>query len=267
MRYAVGLEYDGSAYAGWQKQADPKLITLQSTVEAAFTRVADHPVFTICAGRTDAGVHATSQVLHFDSNADRTEYAWVCGVNSLLPRDVSVSWVKPMPDDFHARFLAMQRRYHYWIYNHPTRPAVLNNKVTWHMQPLDAQLMQAGANYLIGEYDFSSFRARNCQAKSPVKTIRELKITRSGSYIKLDIAANAFLYHMVRNIVGVLLAVGEGKQKPDWVKKVLDAIDREAGEITAAPQGLYLVEIKYPESYEIGSSSVLCYNSDNQFGG
>ncbi len=260
MRYAVGLEYDGSYYHGWQKQKDSTLLTIQQQLEKAFSQVANHPVDIVCAGRTDRGVHATAQVIHFESDADRTNYSWLCGVNSILPRDLSVSWIKQINDDFHARFSATTRRYHYWIYNNVTRPAILHNKVTWYMQPLDVSLMQQGAEHLLGEHDFSSFRARDCQANTPVRTIHELNISQHGKYIKIDICANAFLYHMVRNIVGVLFAVGEGKKSPEWVAQVIKAQDRRQADVTAPAAGLYLVHIEYPATYAISCPPPVCYN-------
>lgn len=261
MRYALGLEYEGSAYNGLQKQASPKLNTIQETLEQAIAQVADHPIETYFAGRTDSGVHATGQVCHFDSDAQRSDYAWLCGINTNLPRNISVKWVKPVTDDFHARFSALSRRYNYWIYNQTTRPAILQNKVTWHLQPLNISAMQEAVQHLMGEHDFTSFRARSCQAHSPVRTIHELTITQYGSYIKVDICANAFLHHMVRNIVGILLMIGENKQQPDWVKKVLAAKDRRQADVTASSAGLYLVDVAYPEIFAIPSSDALCYNS------
>ncbi len=261
MRFSVGVEYDGSQYHGWQKQKAPVLATVQEQVEKAFSKVADHPIDIICAGRTDRGVHATGQVLHFDSHADRSEYAWLCGVNSILPRDIRISWIKPISTEFHARFSALKRRYHYWVYNHSTRPAILNAKVTWHMQKLDVNAMQAASQYLLGEHDFTSFRAIACQANTPVRTMHELNIEQHGDYIKIDLCANAFLHHMVRNIVGVLLAIGENKQPVDWMLEVLQARDRSKGGVTAPPDGLYLVDISYPTEFEISSQEAICYNA------
>lgn len=261
MRYALGLEYDGNAYNGLQKQASPKLNTIQESLEKAIAQVADHSIETYFAGRTDSGVHATGQVCHFDSDAKRSDYAWLCGINSSLPRDITVKWIREVSDDFHARFSALSRRYHYWIYNHSTRPAVLQNKVTWHLQPLTISAMQKAGEYLLGEHDFTSFRASGCQANSPIRTIHELTITQHGAYIKIDICANAFLHHMVRNIVGTLLVIGENKRDPDWMKEVLMARDRKQAEITAFPAGLYLVNVEYPEIFAIPSSTTVCYNS------
>lgn len=262
MRYAVGLEYDGSQYHGLQSQLSPKLATIQEHVEQALSQVADHKITTFFAGRTDRGVHATGQVFHFDSDAQRTDYAWLCGVNSILPRDISITWIKQVAGDFHARFSALNRRYHYWIYNKPTRPAILHDKVTWHLQPLVVSAMQDAVRHLIGEHDFTSFRAKNCQSKTPIRTLHELKIEQRGDYIKIDICANAFLHHMVRNIVGALLLVGEGKQEANWVAEVLAAKDRNQAHITAPAAGLYLVHVEYPQQFAISHATAICYNSD-----
>lgn len=261
MRIAVGLEYAGSSYHGWQKQQlTPN--TVQQYVEEAFSRVADQPLQIICAGRTDAGVHATNQVIHFDTDAERSDYAWVCGANSYLPRDISIHWAKVVTEDFHARFSAVSRRYHYWIYNHSSRPGILQQKVTWHLQPLDADKMHQAAQHLIGEHDFSSFRAKHCQAKSPIRTVHDVTVTRHGPYIKIDICANAFLHHMVRNITGVLLAIGEGKAESDWMQTVLTQADRTAADITAPPDGLYLTTVEYPPEFQILQHPAICYTGE-----
>jgi tRNA pseudouridine38-40 synthase len=248
MRIALGIEYDGSQYAGWQSQkAGQGVRTVQAEVEAALSRVADHRVEVVCAGRTDAGVHATAQVVHFDTGAQRTERAWVFGANANLPKDVCVLWAKPVADDFHARFSARRRSYRYVIYMRPVRPTFLAYRVTWDHRALAADRMRAAAQFLLGEHDFSSYRAVACQAKSPVRTLYRLDVTTQGPFIFLDVEANAFLHHMVRNIAGVLMTIGAGEQPPEWAREVLEARDRTAGGITAPPYGLYLTDVHYPD--------------------
>ena len=212
-RIALGLSYDGSAYHGWQSQQG--ISTVQQRLEAALTRVANHDIVLTCAGRTDAGVHATGQVVHFDSDANRTEYSWVFGANANLSHDIRVNWAKIVSPTFHSRFSAVRRRYRYVVFNHSIRPGILRNAVGWCYQPLDVSLMQHGSRYLIGEHDFSAFRGAGCQSSSPVRQIYSLDITRNQYMIVIDITANAFLLHMVRNIVGVLMAVGCGDQAPE----------------------------------------------------
>jgi tRNA pseudouridine38-40 synthase len=245
MRFAAEIEYDGTSYHGWQYQHED-IATVQLYVERAFSKVADHFVRVVCAGRTDAGVHASGQIIHFDSDSQRTERAWTFGANANLPHDISVHWVKPVGDEFHARFSAMARQYRYTIYNHPIRPAINRQFATWHCLPLDEHKMQQAANVLIGEHDFSAFRAQQCQAKSPIKTIEFLNISRAGDYIYLDIKANAFLHHMVRNIAGVLMAIGNGSQAPDWINTVLESKNRGDGGVTAVSSGLCLTKVYYP---------------------
>ncbi len=246
-RIAMGVEYEGTQFAGWETQ--PARRTVQGAVADALSKVADMPVVVVCAGRTDAGVHAWGQVIHMDTSAARDMRSWVFGANANLPRDVSIIWAKSVPDDFHARFSARSRHYRYVIYNHPVRPAVLRARTSWECRSLDVERMQAAADYLLGRHDFSSYRAVACQAKNPVRHVYRLDVTRSGSIVCVDAVANAFLQHMVRNIVGVLLAIGVGKQKVIWSKEVLEARDRTQGGITAPPDGLYLVGVNYPECY------------------
>lgn len=248
-RYALGIRYDGSRYHGWQSQGD--LSTIQRQLETALSRVANHPVKVICAGRTDAGVHATAQVVHFDSHAKRSEYSWMFGANSSLPSDISVVWSRQVSTEFHARFSATARRYRYVLFNHESRPGILKHAVGWHYRHLDETLMQQAANYLLGQHDFSSFRGAACQAKSPVRTLYQLDVKRQGRMIVIETQANAFLLHMVRNITGVLITVGEGRQPPEWVKEVLEARDRRQGGVTISPAGLYLVEVHYPSAFNI----------------
>lgn len=247
MRIALGIEYVGSLYHGWQSQVG--LMAVQTCLEAALAKVADHPINVVCAGRTDAGVHALGQVVHFDTDAVRTNRAWILGVNSYLPDDIRIQWAQVMPEDFHARFTAVARRYCYVIYNHFTPSAILQQRVTWQYHPLDESRMAEAAQYLLGAHDFSSFRGLNCQAKTPIRDVQHLSVTRYHHFIILDIKANAFLYHMVRNIAGVLIAIGTGKQEPIWAKQVLAAKDRAVGGVTAPPEGLYLKEVSYPESF------------------
>ncbi|MGB1220045.1 MAG: tRNA pseudouridine(38-40) synthase TruA [Alcanivoracaceae bacterium] len=247
-RIALGVEYDGSAYSGWQTQ-QAGVATVQSRVEAALARVADHPVSVICAGRTDRGVHATGQVIHMDSDAVRDEKAWVHGANANLPDDIAIRWARPVDDSFHARFRAHSRCYRYVILNHPVRPALFRRQVTWNYRPLDVALMAQAAEHLVGTHDFTSYRGIQCQAKSPVKTLHRLDVTQQQQYLVIEAEANAFLMHMVRNIAGVLMAIGAGKAAPDWAGEVLAARDRTRGGVTAPPFGLYLVHIGYPGEY------------------
>ena len=245
MRIALGLEYDGSRFHGFERQ--PGRRTVQGEVEAALARIAAAPVRVVCAGRTDAGVHATGQVVHFDTAASRPVHAWVRGTNTYLPPDVAVPWARIVADGFHARFLALQRRYRYVIVNRDTRPALLAGRAAWEYRPLDARLMRLAARHLAGEHDFSSFRAAGCQARHPVRRLHRIEVARTGDRIVIDVHANAFLQHMVRNIAGTLVAVGAGEHDPDWVASVLAARDRRAAGVTAAPDGLYLVGVDYPE--------------------
>ena len=248
MRIALGIEYDGSDFAGWQSQ-EGGVRTVQGSVEQALTKVADRPVRVICAGRTDAGVHATAQVIHFETDAVRSPRAWVYGANANLPKSVSVQWAHGVDDEFHARFSAARRRYRYVILNREVRPTFLAWRVAWEYRPLDAARMQAAASHLIGEHDFSAYRAIACQAKSPVRNLHELTVSRDRDLIFLDLEANAFLHHMVRNIAGVLMDIGAGKQSPDWAREVLHTRDRTLGGVTAPPHGLYLTGVAYPERF------------------
>lgn len=249
-RIALAVEYDGSAFHGWQTQEDG-VRTVQTELEKALSKVADHPLAVVCAGRTDAGVHATGQVCHFDSDADRDMKAWVMGGNRFLPDDITVAWAVPVADQFHARFSAVRRRYRYVIYNHATPPALFRKQVTWNYRPLDLERMREAAAPLHGTHDFTSYRSVHCQAKSPVKTLHRLQLHRRGPLIILEVEANAFLMHMVRNIAGVLMSIGAGRHDPDWARRVLEARDRREGGVTAPPFGLYLVDIGYPEHFEL----------------
>ncbi len=249
MRVALGIEYDGAGYYGWQRQREVN--SIQQELETALSRVAGHQVEVFCAGRTDAGVHATGQVVHFDSTAVRDEKAWVMGTNAHLPHNIAVRWARDVPDDFHARFSATARRYRYVIYNSKFRPAILNAGLSHYHQQLDISLMQQAAPCLLGEQDFTSFRAVQCQSKTPFRNIHHLELYRTGNYIVLDIKANAFLHHMVRNITGSLLEVGMKRQAPEWIAQLLAAKDRTLAAATAKAGGLYLVDVDYPSHYAI----------------
>jgi tRNA pseudouridine38-40 synthase len=249
MRIALSLEYDGAGFSGWQSQ--PGGNTVQDALEHALTAVAGLPVQVVCAGRTDAGVHATVQVVHFDVSVERPMTAWVRGVNAHLPDSVAVRWAVPVSDDFHARFAARARSYRYVLLNRPERPGLLAGKVGWCHRPLDVAAMQAATSCLIGEHDFSSFRATACQAKTPVKTLYRFEITRLGDLLIFDCCANAFLHHMVRNLVGALVYVGKGKGSPAWFAKLLAACDRRQGAPTFSPDGLYLVGIDYGDRWAL----------------
>jgi tRNA pseudouridine38-40 synthase len=253
-RFAVGLEYDGRAYSGWQSQ--PGLNTVQDAVQRAIARVADAPVECTCAGRTDAGVHAIEQVVHFDSQAPRSERSWRLGANTYLPPDVSVAWVREVPAHFHARYAAQARSYRYFILNRDSRPALAAGRATWERRPLDAARMHAAAQTLLGEHDFSAFRAVECQAKSPVRRVERLTVTRQGDWVRIDITANAFLHHMVRNIAGLLMPIGSGESPPGRVAAVLAARDRKQNAATAPPDGLYLAVVRYPPEFGLPVSAV-----------
>jgi len=244
------VEYNGAAYKGWQAQKYG-VPTVQEEVEKAVSIIANHPVSIICAGRTDTGVHASAQVIHFETDAVRNERSWTLGVNTHLPRDISIVAARYVDMDFHARFSALSRRYRYVIYQSELRPAILIDGVTWTYKKLDVQAMQQAACVFIGEHDFSSFRAVGCQAKSPVRTILNFSVQQFGQYVVLDVRANAFLHHMIRNFAGVLIAIGAGEQPVEWARLVLEAKDRAKGGVTAPPFGLYFVDAEYPEHFNI----------------
>lgn len=254
MRIALGIEYDGSAVFGWQRQQ--KVPSIQEHLEDALSSVANQPIEVCCAGRTDAGVHATSQVVHFDTSAIRKERAWTMGVNSNLPSWVAVLWAKEVDDDFHARFSATARRYRYIIYNSTLRPAILKAGLSHYHCEIDAELMHQAAQVLVGEHDFTSFRAVHCQSKTPFRNIHHIHITRMQQYVVVDIKANAFLHHMVRNIVGSLIEIASGKQSIEWLQEVLEAKDRTKAAATAKAGGLYLVEVDYPTSFQIPKTPI-----------
>jgi tRNA pseudouridine38-40 synthase len=253
MRIALGVEYDGSRFCGWQVQ-QPGIRTVQGELEAALSRVANHPVRVTCAGRTDTGVHALSQIMHFDTSAQREARNWLLGCNSYLPEDVNLLWAREVPADFSARFSAQSRHYHYWILNRSVRSSLLARRVTWIHRPLDVGRMRGAAQALIGEHDFSSYRALGCQAKSPVRMLHQLHVRRYDDLICLHLQANAFLHHMVRNIAGVLIAIGAGEQPVTWAGEVLRKRDRTQGGVTAPPDGLYFSRVEYPEVFQIPST-------------
>ncbi|MGE0114063.1 MAG: tRNA pseudouridine(38-40) synthase TruA [Steroidobacteraceae bacterium] len=248
-RIALGLEYDGSGFSGWQAQTHANGI--QSAVETALSFVADHPVAVTCAGRTDAGVHAVMQVVHFDTQARRIERGWVMGANANLPDDISVLWAREVDEAFHARYAALARSYRYVILNRTPRPSLLRKRVCWVREPLDAERMHQAAQCLVGEHDFSSFRAAECQSATPIRCLHRIQVTRSNEYVVIDVTANAFLHHMVRNIAGVLLAVGRGRQDVLWPDAVLQARDRDHAGITAPAAGLYLFGVTYPAQFAL----------------
>ena len=247
MRLALGLSYRGSAYLGWQSQPGGR--TVQDHVEAALSRFADRPLRTLCAGRTDTGVHALNQVVHLDTEVERDDFSWVRGTNRYLPADIAVQWCRPVPDAFHARNRARGRRYAYVLLESTVRPAIETGTVGWVFRPLDGEAMRSAAEQLLGEYDFSAFRAAECQAASPVKTLRRIEITRRGAYWRFDFEANAFLHHMVRNLMGCLLAVGQGTRAPGWVGDVLASRDRSRAAPTFPPDGLYFLGPHYDAGF------------------
>lgn len=262
MRLAAGVEYDGSGFFGWQRQRQSP--TVQECLETALGRVADHPVTVHCAGRTDTGVHAVCQVVHFDTGAVRRERSWVLGTNTHLHPGVTLLWTREVDDDFHARFRATRRQYRYRILNRWVRPAIDRGRVAWIRHPLDAQRMHEAAQALIGEHDFSSFRAVGCQAKSPVRTIHRMAVTRQQQEIVIDIEANAFVYHMVRNIAGTLMAIGRGERPIAWAGEVLAARDRTVAGITAPAEGLYFMAPSYPGYPELPTDQAVGFPPDDR---
>lgn len=255
MKIALGIQYDGINYNGWQKQLSSNTLTVQGILEDAIAKVANHCITTFCAGRTDAKVHASFQVIHFETFSARKITAWIYGVNRYLPSNIRVIWAKEVPDEFHARFLAFKRQYKYLIHNSDIPNAILQGKITPFSKKLDINLMQEGANFLLGENDFSSFRAANCQSLSPFRNLSYINIQRYNSTIIITIEANAFLYHMVRNIVGSLLEVGIKKHPPQWIQWLLEQKDRSLAAPTAKPDGLYLTNVEYPEEFQIPKPS------------
>ncbi|MDP1933174.1 MAG: tRNA pseudouridine(38-40) synthase TruA [Gammaproteobacteria bacterium] len=255
-RIALGIEYDGAAFHGWQRQGDPALSTVQGALEKALAGVAAHPISLVCAGRTDTGVHATGQVVHLECQVDRGEKAWLRGTNSLLPSTVRVRWAQTVGQDFHARFSALSRRYHYVICDSPVEPAIMTRQLTHTRLQLDITAMHEAGQFLLGENDFSAFRAAGCQSRTPFRNVMHLQVIRHHRYIVLDIEANAFLQHMVRNIAGSLIEVGAGRQPAEWVREVLHSKDRKLAAVTASPSGLYLVAVRYPDLFGLPIEAV-----------
>ncbi|MEW6132469.1 MAG: tRNA pseudouridine(38-40) synthase TruA [Pseudomonadota bacterium] len=252
MRIAIGLEYDGRGFCGWQSQ--PSGCGIQDHVEKAVAEIAGEKLAVTAAGRTDTGVHASFQVAHFDVASARPLTAWVRGVNTHLPGGIAVTWAKEMPEDFHARFAVEERGYRYVLLNHPVRPALMAGKVGWHHRPLDARAMQAAADRLLGRHDFSAFRAAECQAKSPEKEMRRAVITRHGDFLACDFRADGFLHHMVRNIMGCLVHIGAGEAAPAWIDELLAHKDRTRAAPTFMPDGLYLTYIRYASHFGLPES-------------
>jgi tRNA pseudouridine38-40 synthase len=253
VRLALGISYNGQAYDGWQSQ--PSGRTVQNRLEAALQRFATVPVSTVCAGRTDAGVHGLMQVVHFDTELQREEFSWVRGPNTFLPPDIAVQWARAVPGDFHARNSARARRYAYVLLESPVRPSVEAGRVGWVFRPLDGDAMREAAAHLLGEHDFTSFRASSCQSPTPVKTIASIAIGRRGPYWRFEFEANAFLHHMIRNIMGCLVYIGQGLQPPGWMHAVLQARSRDAAAPTFSPDGLYFLGPLYEEKWGLPSQA------------
>ncbi len=252
MRYALVIEYDGSGYCGWQRQKHCR--SVQSVLEKALSEVADSTIELTCAGRTDTGVHAMAQVAHFDSAVERSNKAWLMGANTLMEKPISILWVNRVADDFHARYSASSRRYRYVILNRHARPGLQHGKVAWVFPELNYRAMKEAAKYLVGEHDFSTFRAAGCQARHAVREITSLEVRRFGEQVQIDITANAFLHNMVRIIAGSLIKVGKGEEKPQWIQDILRKRDRTLGGVTAVPDGLYFLGADYPEKFSIPRS-------------
>jgi len=249
-RVALAFEYDGRNFHGWQFQKSG-VRTVEDALNRAVAKVANHPVDLVCAGRTDAGVHASYQVAHFETSSVRTLRSWVMGINTALPPDIAVHWAGAGSGDFHARFSAVYRRYRYIIYSNPVRPGIQQGQVSWTYRPLDALRMHKAAQYLVGEHDFSAFRAAGCQSRSPVRFLEAISVTRKGHFVVIDVQANAFLHHMVRNIAGALMAVGRDDKRAAWIREILQSGDRRLAGVTAPPHGLYLVDVGYPAGFGI----------------
>jgi len=248
-RIALGIEYDGSSYHGWQRQSHAA--SVQASLEKALSIIADHPIEVTCAGRTDTAVHATAQVVHFDCRNKRPEKAWLKGANSLLPADIAIKYSKIVSAEFHARFSARSRSYLYIIDNSTVKPAILNHGLTWYNRTLDVDIMNQACVYFHGEQNFSSFRSSQCQSNSENRCITSLECERQGQYLLIKVTANAFLHHMVRNIVGVLLEIGDGRKQPEWAKQVIEAKNRNLAGVTAPAAGLYLTAVDYPECFKL----------------
>lgn len=246
-RIALSVEYNGAAYYGWQRQKNVN--SVQQELEQALKSISQQDIEIYCAGRTDAGVHATNQIVHFNTTVERPAKAWTMGVNANIPDTISVKWARHVPDDFHARYTATARRYRYIIYNSSLRPGIFAEGVSHYYLPLDAKPMHEAAQSLLGEHDFTSFRASHCQSKSPFRNIHHARVSRIGKYVILDIKANAFLHHMVRNIMGSLIKIGIGEEPVSWINELLAVKDRTKAAATAKPNGLFLVEVDYPKEW------------------
>ncbi len=254
MKIALGIEYDGSRYFGWQRQQN--VDSVQQKIEEALSVIANAPCEVFCAGRTDAGVHGTGQVVHFETEVNRPLQSWCFGTNTHLPADIAVKWAVEVSEDFHARFSATARRYRYIIYNHKLRSAIFPKGVSHYYHPLDHEKMHQAGQFLLGENDFSSFRAAQCQSHTPWRNVHHLQVNRQQDYIVVDIQANAFVHHMVRNIVGSLIEVGQDRQPVEWIKWLLEQRDRTLAAPTAKAEGLYLVDVTYPEHFGIPKSNL-----------
>jgi tRNA pseudouridine38-40 synthase len=255
LRIALGIEYDGTDFLGWQRLSHGQ--SVQGAVEAALGFVAAHPVEVTCAGRTDAGVHARCQVVHFDTESMRTERGWTLGANSRLPASIAVLWARSVAEDFHARYSARARRYRYVILNRPIRPALDARRVAWERVPLDVDAMRVAAQALVGQHDFSAFRTVACQARSTMRNVHEIAISRSGDEVAIEIQANAFLHHMVRNIVGSLLPIGRGEQREAWLAELLAGRDRAKAGPTASAAGLTFLGPRYPAQWNLPAEVTL----------
>lgn len=261
-RIALGVSYDGTHYHGYQCQPDK--ITIQSELEAALFKMTGVVTNAVPAGRTDKGVHALNQVVHFDTDKDRSEYVWLMGLNAHLPSDIKIQWVRKVASDFHARFSAFERHYRYLILNKKVSSPIFQNQLAWYPTPLDVQKMQEAALELIGKHDFSAFRGAHCQAHTPIRTMNEITIVQKNNIIQFDIKANAFLHHMVRNIVGTLLVIGSHKQPPVWIKEVLNSLDRKQAGMTAPAHGLYFFDVRY-DSSAFHSLADISKQADSEF--
>ena len=251
---ALGIEYNGQSYCGWQKQSHSP--SVQAPLEKALSNICAQEIKVFCAGRTDTGVHATNQVVHFEFEGTRPKTAWMRGVNNHLPNDISVVWSKEVDEGFHARFSATSRTYRYIIQNTQSPNATLDGLVTWHRNPLDVTLMNEGAQYLLGQHDFKSFQASGCQANTSIRTVESIKVIRCGHFITMQITANAFLLHMVRNVIGCLIQIGEGRQSPEFVKNLIALKDRTKAPDTAKPNGLYLIGVGYPDAFSLPKNEI-----------
>ncbi|WP_041682586.1 tRNA pseudouridine(38-40) synthase TruA [Pusillimonas sp. T7-7] len=254
-RMALGLAYDGSSWQGWQTQ--PGGLTVQDTLESALAEFLNHPVGTICAGRTDTGVHALEQIVHLDTQAARRPESWVRGLNALLPASIAVQWAKPVSDSFHARFSALSRSYVYIVRNTRVRSPLMHGRVGWVYHSLQLDPMRDAARRLVGEHDFSSFRSSQCQAASPVRTLQEASVEQHGDFYLFRFQANAFLHHMIRNLMGAILYIGQGKQEPGWIDELLAQRDRRRAAPTFSPAGLYLSGVRYPDEYQLPSGDTV----------